>query len=61
MNLLTIIITLIVVGFLLWVEEKYIPMDAFFKIAIRVIAIVATVIWLLHVFGFWSYLGNVKI
>jgi hypothetical protein len=60
MSLLAIVITLIVVGILLWLEETYIPMDATIKKIIRIVVIIVVVIWLLQVFGVFGYLGNVK-
>jgi hypothetical protein len=61
MSLLAIVITLIVVGVLLWLEETYIPMDATIKKLIRIVVIVVTVIWLLQVLGVWTYLSNVGV
>jgi hypothetical protein len=61
MNLLAIVITLIVVGVLLWLEETYIPMDATIKKLIRIVVIIVTVIWLLQVLGVWGYLSNVGV
>jgi hypothetical protein len=43
---ITIIVTLIVVGLLLWAVEQ-IPMDAAIKRIIHVVAVVAVCLWLL--------------
>lgn len=59
MPLLTIVITLIVVGVLLWLINSYIPMDAKIKKILNVVVIIVLVIWLLKVFGVWASLTNV--
>lgn len=49
--MISIIITLIIVGLLIWLEETYLPIPAPFKKMIRVVAIILVVLWLLQVFG----------
>ena len=56
-GLVGIIITLIVVGLLLYLVEL-IPMDGTIKQIIRIIVIIAVVIWLLQVFGLLGSLNN---
>ncbi len=57
MPLVNIVITLIVIGVLLWLEETYIPMAAPIKTIIRVVVIVAVCLWLLTTFGLLSSSG----
>lgn len=57
MSLLAIIITLVVVGVLLWLINTYIPMDATVKRIIQIVIIIFVVIWLLQAFGLWHYLA----
>ena len=46
-----VVILLIVIGLLLWLATKYIPMnDAIQRILIGVV-VIGTVLWLLNVFG----------
>jgi uncharacterized BrkB/YihY/UPF0761 family membrane protein len=54
-----IIITLAVVGVLLWLINTYVPMDDKIKKILNVVAIIAVILWLLNVFGVFSYLGSV--
>lgn len=61
MPLLTVIITLIVVGVLLWLVNTFIPMDGKIKRIINIVVVVVVVLWLLHVFGAVDYLRNVKV
>lgn len=54
MNIIALLLVLIVIGVVLWLVEKYIPMDPVFKIIIRIVVILVVVIWLLNVFGLLS-------
>jgi hypothetical protein len=51
MSLITIVITLIVVGVLLWLVNAYIPMDGKIKKILNIVVVVVVVLWLLNVFG----------
>ncbi len=54
-----IILTLIVVGVVLWLVNTYIPMDAKIKKIINVVVIVCVVLWLLNVVGLFDYIKRV--
>lgn len=51
MSVIGIILTLIVVGVLLWLVNSYIPMDAKIKKILNVVVVVLVIIWLLYAFG----------
>jgi hypothetical protein len=51
MPLITVVLTLIVVGVLLWLINTYIPMPASIKMIINIVVVVAVVLWLLYGFG----------
>lgn len=51
MSILSIILTLAVVGFILWLVVTYIPMPAPFKTVIVVIAVIALILWLVNGLG----------
>jgi hypothetical protein len=51
MPLINVLITLIVVGVILWVVNTYIPMDRKIKSILNVVALIAVLIWLLKVFN----------
>lgn len=61
MPIIPIIITLIVVGVLLWLVNSYIPMDAKIKNILNIVVVLGVVVWLLEVFGIFSYLGSVYV
>ena len=52
--LISVIITLILVGLLMYVVDLLIPMDATIRKIIRIVVLVAVCLWLLQVFGIWS-------
>ena len=60
MPLITIVITLVVVGVLLWLVNTYIPMDGKIKKILNIAVVVMVVIWLLNVFGVWGHLRDVR-
>ncbi len=50
-----LIITLAIVGLLVYLIETFIPMAAPFKTVIRIIVVVCLILWLLRVFGVMNY------
>ena len=61
MSLVTIVITLIVVGVLLWLANTYIPMDGKIKKVLNIVVMVVVVLWLLNVFGVMGHLHDVRV
>ena len=61
MPLIQLVVTLIVVGVLLWAVNNYIPMDGRIKQILNIVVVIAVVLWLLQVFGLLSGLGNIRI
>ena len=60
MSLVTIVISLIVVGVLLWLVNTYIPMDGKIKKIINIVVVVVVVLWLLNVFGVMDHIRNFR-
>ena len=61
MPLLTVLLVLIAVGVILWLVNKYIPMNGTIKTILNVAIIGITIYWLLKSLGVFTALGNVKI
>jgi hypothetical protein len=63
MSLITIVLVLIVVGVLLALINRYIPMAGSIKTILNVVVILCVIVWLLSVFGLVNLgsLGNVKL
>ena len=49
--MISILIALVIVGFLMWLVNTYIPMDGRFKQIFNVLAIVVVVIWIIREVG----------
>jgi len=61
MSLISIILTLIVVGILLWLVNSYIPMDGKIKNILNVVVVIAVVLWLLQAFGVLGAIGGINV
>jgi hypothetical protein len=61
MSLIGLVLTLIVVGVLLWLVNKYIPMDDMIKKIINILVVIVVVLWLLQVFGLLDLARNIQI
>ncbi len=51
MDLITVVVTLIVIGVLLWAINRYIPMDSKIKSILNIVVVIVVVIWLLQGYG----------
>jgi hypothetical protein len=61
MPLMTVVITLIVVGVLLWLVNTYIPMAGSIKSILNAVVVIAVVIWLLFAFGIIDNSGDISL
>ena len=61
MSLISLIITLIVVGVLLWLVNTYIPMDGKIKKILNIVVVICVVIWLLSVFGVLGHSNDIRV
>lgn len=51
MSLISILITLIIAGVVLWLINTYIPMDGKIKKILNVVVVIVVILWVLNVFG----------
>ena len=61
MPLLNIVITLIVVGVLLWLVNRFIPMQGTIKSILNGVVVIAVVLWILNVFGLFHSLSAIHV
>lgn len=63
MNLIALILTLIVVGVLLWLVNRYLGpyIQPPILTIINLVVVIIVVLWLLNVFGLLGYIGNVTV
>jgi len=58
---ISLIITLIVIGVLLWLVNTYIPMDGKIKQIINVVVVICVIVWLLSVFGVLGHSRDIPV
>ena len=51
--MISIIVTLVIVGVILWLVNSMIPMEANLKKILNVVVIICVCLWLLSAFGIW--------
>jgi len=61
MSLVSIVIVLVIVGFMLWLINTYIPMAAPIKTILNLVVVIAVVVWLLSAFGIISGIGTLRL
>ena len=61
MSLISLVITLIVVGVLLWLVNTYIPMDGKIKKILNVVVVICVVVWLLYAFGIIDRSSDIRV
>jgi hypothetical protein len=61
MSLMSLVITLIVVGVLLWLINAYIPMDGKIKKILNIVVVIVVVLWLLSAFGILGRSGDIRV
>jgi hypothetical protein len=59
--LATVVITLGVVGLLLWLVNRFIPMQGQIKGILNAVVVIAIVLWLLKIFGLFGYLTKFRV
>jgi hypothetical protein len=61
MPLIQVAIVLIVVGVLLWLVNRFIPMQGTIKSILNAVVVICVVLWLLNVFGVLTYLPHIRV
>ncbi len=61
MPLIQIVMVLIVVGVLLWLVNRFIPMQGTIKSILNAVVVICVVLWLLNVFGLFSSFSHIRV
>jgi hypothetical protein len=61
MSLISLVLTLVVVGVLLWLVNAYIPMDGKIKAILNAVVVICVVVWVLYAFGVINHSGDIKV
>ncbi len=58
MPLIQVVVALIVVGVLLWLVNRYIPMQGSIKSILNGVVVIVVVLWIVNLFGGFHYLAR---
>ena len=61
MPLIDVVVTLIVVGVILWLVNRFIPMAGSINSILNAVVVIAVVLWLLDVFGILDSFSTIRI
>jgi 1-acyl-sn-glycerol-3-phosphate acyltransferase len=61
MSLISLAITLVVIGVLLWLVNTYIPMAGSIKKILNAVVVICVVVWLLFAFGVLHHSGDIRV
>ena len=61
MPLLQVIVTLIVVGILLWLVNRFIPMAGSIRSILNAVVVISVVLWILNIFGILAFPSNIHV
>jgi hypothetical protein len=61
MPLLQVLLVLVVVGVLLWLVNRFVPMQGTIKSILNGVVVIAVVLWLLNIFGLFHSLSRIRV
>jgi predicted membrane protein len=61
MPLLNLIVPLVVVGVVLWLINRYVPMASSIKTILNVVVVVAVCVWVLQAAGLWTPISTFRL
>lgn len=61
MPLLQMVLVLVVVGVLLWLVNRFIPMQGTIKSILNAVVVICVVLWILNVFGLFRSISGIRV
>jgi type IV secretory pathway TrbD component len=61
MPLVNVVLTLAVVGVLLWLVNRYIPMQGTIKGILNGVVVIVVVLWIVNIFGLMQYVSQFRV
>ena len=61
MPLMQVVITLVVVGILLWLVNRFIPMQSSIKSILNGLVVICVVLWIVNLFGGFGLIHNIHV
>jgi hypothetical protein len=52
---------IVAAGILLWLIERFVPMEATMRMILRAVVVIIIIVWLLKISGLWNALMSVRI
>jgi type IV secretory pathway TrbD component len=59
--LVTVVVTLLVVGVLLWLVNTYVPMQGTIKGILNAVVVIVVVLWIMNAFGLYHYITQFRV
>jgi hypothetical protein len=61
MPLVNVVVSLMVIGVLMWLVNRYIPMQGTIKGILNAVVVIAVVLWILNIFGLYRYISELRV
>jgi hypothetical protein len=61
MPLTTVLLTIVAVGLVLWLVNRFIPMQGQIKSILNALVVIVLVIWLGNLFGLFDHLRHIRV
>jgi hypothetical protein len=61
MPLMQLVITLVAIGILLWLVNRFIPMQASIKSILNGVVVICVVLWIVNLFGLFGSLQHIRV
>jgi hypothetical protein len=61
MPLLNVVVVLVVIGLLLWLINRFIPMEGTIKSILNAVVVIGTILWLLNIFGLFHSMSHLRV
>lgn len=61
MPLVNLVFTLIVVGVLLWLVNRFVPMQGTIKSILNAVVVVVVILWIVNIFGLFHYVSQFRV
>jgi len=61
MPLIQVVVTLIAVGIVLWLVNRFIPMQSTIKSILNGVVVIAVVLWIANLYGIFNSLSRIHI
>lgn len=59
--IIQVVVVLVVVGVLLWIINRFIPMAGSIKSILNAVVVIVVILWLLNVFGVLSHFPTINL